>query len=112
MLDDARGALAGIDPGIDSALDRLEEMVGLLATHYPQVPLFLDLAELRGYRYKTGLLYAAFAPGLGRELARGGRYDNVGAAFGRPRPATGFSADLNLLAALGRFDGHQSVTPF
>ncbi|MES1945860.1 histidyl-tRNA synthetase 2 [Salinisphaera sp. C84B14] len=105
VLDDARGALAGIDPGIDSALDRLEEMVGLLATHYPQVPLFLDLAELRGYRYKTGLLYAAFAPGLGRELARGGRYDNVGAAFGRPRPATGFSADLNLLAALGRFDG-------
>ncbi|MES1940145.1 histidyl-tRNA synthetase 2 [Salinisphaera sp. T5B8] len=104
VLADAREALAGIDPGIDSALDRLDEMVALLANHYPQVPLFLDLAELRGYRYKTGLLYAAFAPGLGRELARGGRYDNVGAAFGRPRPATGFSADLNLLAALGRFD--------
>ena len=105
VLADARDALAGIDPGIDAALDRLGEMIELLANHYPQVPLFLDLAELRGYRYKTGLLYAAFAPGLGRELARGGRYDNVGTAFGRPRPATGFSADLNLLAALGHFDG-------
>lgn len=104
VLAEARESLSGIDDEIDAALERLAEMVDLLATHYPQVPLFLDLAELRGYRYKTGLLYAAFAPGLGRELARGGRYDNVGAAFGRPRPATGFSADLNLLAALGRFD--------
>ena len=105
VLAQARDALAGIDAEIDAALERLGEMIDLLATHYPQVPLFLDLAELRGYRYKTGLLYAAFAPGLGRELARGGRYDNVGTAFGRPRPATGFSADLNLLAALGHFDG-------
>ena len=104
VLAQARDALAGIDAEIDAALERLGEMIDLLATHYPQVPLFLDLAELRGYRYKTGLLYAAFAPGLGRELARGGRYDDVGATFGRPRPATGFSADLNLLAALGRFD--------
>ncbi|MBO9470315.1 ATP phosphoribosyltransferase regulatory subunit [Endozoicomonas sp. G2_2] len=103
VLAQARDALAGIDAEIDAALERLGEMIDLLATHYPQVPLFLDLAELRGYRYKTGLLYAAFAPGLGRELARGGRYDDVGATFGRPRPATGFSADLNLLAALGRF---------
>ena len=104
VLEDADAALAGIDPEIDAALERLDEMVELLTTHYPDVPIYLDLAELRGYRYKTGLLYAAFAPGLGRELARGGRYDNVGAAFGRSRSATGFSADLNVLAALGRFD--------
>ncbi|GAB3679187.1 ATP phosphoribosyltransferase regulatory subunit [Salinisphaera aquimarina] len=104
VLADARASLAGIDAEIDAALTRLDEMVALLAAHYPDMPVFLDLAELRGYRYKTGLLYAAFAPGLGRELARGGRYDDVGAAFGRPRPATGFSADLNLLAALGSFD--------
>ena len=100
----ARAALGGLDPAIDEAFDRVRSMIELLQLHYPAVPIFVDLAELRGYRYKTGLLFAAFAPGLGRELARGGRYDDVGAAFGRPRPATGFSADLNLLAALGDFD--------
>lgn len=99
----AREALGGLDAAIDAALDETAAMIALIRTHYPDMPLFLDLAELRGYRYKTGLLFAAFAPGLGRELARGGRYDDVGSAFGRPRPATGFSADLNLLAALGEF---------
>ncbi|ROO37469.1 ATP phosphoribosyltransferase regulatory subunit [Salinisphaera orenii] len=107
VLEHARAELGGIDDTIDAAIGRLDDMVSLLASHYPQIPLFLDLAELRGYRYKTGLLYAAFAPGLGRELARGGRYDEVGASFGRARPATGFSADLNLLAALGRFEGEE-----
>ncbi|WP_423820993.1 ATP phosphoribosyltransferase regulatory subunit [Salinisphaera sp. SPP-AMP-43] len=105
ILADARTALGGIDRIIDDALDEMTDMVALIQAHYPDMPLFLDLAELRGYRYKTGLLFAAFAPGLGRELARGGRYDDVGSAFGRPRPATGFSADLNLLAALGDFVG-------
>lgn len=103
VLDDARAALGGIDQGIDDALIEVTDMVALIEAHYPDMPLFVDLAELRGYRYKTGLLFAAFAPGLGRELARGGRYDDVGSAFGRPRPATGFSADLNLLAGLGDF---------
>lgn len=104
MLDEASKVLGGIDPEIDAALSSLAEIVDLLTTHYPDMPIHLDLAEVRGYRYKTGLLFAAFAPGLGRELARGGRYDNVGEAFGRCRPATGFSADLNLLAALGHFE--------
>lgn len=103
VMQDARALLAGIDTTIDQALDTLQAMVTRIQAHYPDVPLFLDLAELRGYRYKTGLLYAAFAPGLGRELARGGRYDNLGSVFGRPRPATGFSADLNVLAVLGDF---------
>lgn len=109
ILDEARSTLGDIDRVIDDALDEISNMVVLIQAHYPDMPLFLDLAELRGYRYKTGLLFAAFAPGLGRELARGGRYDDVGSAFGRPRPATGFSADLNLLAALGDFtDDRQS----
>lgn len=98
---DAAAELAAVDPAIERALAELREMSGRLARHYPDVPLYIDLAELRGYRYKTGMVFAAFAPGHGRELARGGRYDNVGAAFGRARAATGFSADLNLLAALG-----------
>lgn len=104
VLDAARAELGGIDAALDAALDETAAMVASIGAHYPELPLFVDLAELRGYRYKTGLLFAAFAPGLGRELARGGRYDNVGSAFGRPRPATGFSADLNLLAVLGTFE--------
>lgn len=103
ILDAAEQRLGGIDPAIDAALASLRDMVALLQTHYPNVDVVLDLSELRGYRYKTGLLYAAFAPGVGRELARGGRYDDIGAVFGHARPATGFSADLNLLAELGSF---------
>jgi ATP phosphoribosyltransferase regulatory subunit len=57
---------------------------------------------LRGYHYHTGVVFAAFVPTIGREIARGGRYDNIGAVFGRARPATGFSADLKLLALQGK----------
>ncbi len=58
-----------------------------------------DLGELRGYRYHSGVVFAAYAPGWTTAVARGGRYDQVGAAFGRSRPATGFSMDLRELAA-------------
>jgi ATP phosphoribosyltransferase regulatory subunit len=59
-----------------------------------------DLAELRGYHYHTGVVFAAYAEGRPNALAQGGRYDEIGKAFGRARPATGFSADLRDLAAL------------
>jgi ATP phosphoribosyltransferase regulatory subunit len=62
--------------------------------------MHFDLAELRGYRYQSGVVFAAFAPGHGQEIARGGRYDEIGRLFGRPRPATGFSSDLKTLMAL------------
>lgn len=58
-----------------------------------------DLAELRGYRYHSGVVFAAYAEGVPNALALGGRYDEVGKAFGRARPATGFSMDLRELAA-------------
>ena len=59
-----------------------------------------DLAELRGYRYHSGMVFAAYAEGAPNALALGGRYDEVGKAFGRARPATGFSMDLRELAAV------------
>ena len=59
-----------------------------------------DLAELRGYRYHSGVVFAAYLEGQAYAIGRGGRYDEVGKAFGRARPATGFSADLRELAAL------------
>ena len=58
-----------------------------------------DLAELRGYHYHSGVVFAAYADGWPNALALGGRYDEVGKAFGRARPATGFSADLRALAS-------------
>jgi ATP phosphoribosyltransferase regulatory subunit len=59
-----------------------------------------DLAELRGYHYHSGVVFAAYAQGQPYAIGRGGRYDEVGKAFGRARPATGFSVDLRELAQL------------
>ncbi len=94
----ARSALGGLDPRVDASLDVLERVIRALADSHPEVRAHVDLAELRGYRYHTGMLFAALDPS-GTQLARGGRYDAVGAAFGRARPATGFSGDLERLAA-------------
>ena len=76
------------------ALDHIQAVATGVQQHYPQVMIHFDLSELRGYDYHTGLVFAAFLPGHGREIARGGRYDDIGAAFGVARPATGFSTDL------------------
>jgi ATP phosphoribosyltransferase regulatory subunit len=63
------------------------------------VPASFDLAELRGYHYHSGVVFDAYCEGVAGAVARGGRYDEVGKAFGRARPATGFSIDLRSLAA-------------
>jgi len=68
------------------------------------VPVSFDLAELRGYHYHSGVVFDAYCEGVGGAasfpVARGGRYDEVGKAFGRSRPATGFSIDLRSLSSL------------
>ena len=63
-----------------------------------RIPAGFDLAELRGYHYHSGVVFDAYCGGLSGAVARGGRYDEVGRAFGRARPATGFSIDLRSLA--------------
>jgi ATP phosphoribosyltransferase regulatory subunit len=63
------------------------------------VNVSFDLADLRGYAYYTGARFAIYAPGASDALARGGRYDEVGAVFGRNRPAAGFSLDLKALVS-------------
>jgi ATP phosphoribosyltransferase regulatory subunit len=65
------------------------------------VGIAIDLADARGYRYHNGAIFAAYVDGLPNAVGRGGRYDGVGAAFGRKRPATGFSLDLRELAGCG-----------
>lgn len=79
---------------IKQALTDLEQLLLAVSARHPDVTLFIDLGELRGYHYHTGIVFAAYVPGQTTELAKGGRYDHVGEAFGRARPATGFSADL------------------
>lgn len=103
VLATAAGILDVGNPVISAALNDLQSVAGKLQRDYPALTVSFDLAELRGYHYHTGMVFAAFVPTVGREIARGGRYDNIGAVFGRARPATGFSADLKVLVSL--FDG-------
>jgi ATP phosphoribosyltransferase regulatory subunit len=65
-----------------------------------KVPISFDLAELRGYHYHSGVVFDAYCAGVTGPVARGGRYDEVGKAFGRARPATGFSIDLRSVAGV------------
>jgi len=81
-------------PGVREALQNLK----WLASHAPGVRVSFDLADLRGYAYYSGARFAIY--GQGAELARGGRYDEVGAVFGRNRPAAGFSLDLKELVSV------------
>lgn len=97
VLDTAAEVLRNAGPDVLNALANLRQIATLAAQRLPGTPLYYDLAELRGYHYKTGVVFAAFVPGCGQEVARGGRYDDIGAVFGSARPATGFSADLKLL---------------
>jgi ATP phosphoribosyltransferase regulatory subunit len=66
------------------------------------IPVSFDLAELRGYHYHSGAVFDAYCDGVSGTVARGGRYDEVGKAFGRPRAATGFSIELRSLAAAAK----------
>ena len=85
---------------IDQALADLERLVLAAAKLSVNLELSIDLADLRGYQYHSGVMFAAYVDQLPQPIARGGRYDHVGQAFGRPRPATGFSLDLLTLANL------------
>lgn len=102
VLDKALAVFANANDQVKQALEDLKAIADNLARTFPSLPLSFDLSELRGYHYHTGIVFAAFVPSVGREIARGGRYDNIGAVFGRARPATGFSADLKLLATLSK----------
>ncbi len=83
------------DAEVLAALDELETLARQLA----DLPISFDLADLRGYHYHSGVVFAAYGGNSPVALALGGRYDSVGRAFGRGRPATGFSLDLRELAA-------------
>ena len=102
VLARARSVLPALPP-IVRALDQLEALCAspLLTSHSGQdVRLTIDLGDARGYRYHSGVIFAAYVEGQPNAIGRGGRYDNVGESFGRARPATGFSLELRELAGL------------
>ncbi len=97
-----------LDDSVHPAIEQLEKIAAVAEQQQWGVEFHFDLAELRGYDYHTGVLFAAYIPEQGDAVAAGGRYDNVGEVFGRARPATGFSGDLKNLV---RRDGLQNYPP-
>lgn len=94
---------------VKAALDELERLCAAVAA-LPNAPqLNLDLSDLKGYQYHSGVMFAAYVEGLPVAIARGGRYDMVGKAFGRSRPATGFSLDIMTLARVSKKDSRKTA---
>jgi ATP phosphoribosyltransferase regulatory subunit len=94
---------------IDLALQDLERLVVVSENLSNGLELSIDLSDLRGYQYHSGVMFAAYVEKLPQPIARGGRYDHVGQAFGRSRPATGFSLDLLTLANLSQLNVRKMV---
>lgn len=93
----AATALQDASQDVVTALTEMQQIASSLQQRLPDLDLHYDLAELRGYHYHTGVVFAAFVPGQGQAIAQGGRYDGIGKVFGNARPATGFSSDLRTL---------------
>ena len=87
-------------PLIHAALDDLQWLTSHVSAAHPEVSVAFDLADIGGNGYYSGARFTAYMAGSTNAVARGGRYDEVGAVFGRNRPAVGFSLDLKELAVL------------
>jgi ATP phosphoribosyltransferase regulatory subunit len=94
---------------VKAALDELERLCVAVADLPNSPQLNLDLSDLKGYQYHSGVMFAAYVEGLPVAIARGGRYDMVGKAFGRSRPATGFSLDIMTLARISKKDSRKTA---
>ncbi len=89
-------------PLVTAALDELGWLANHLRTAYPGLRIGFDLSDMSGYAYYSGARFAVYGSAAPEALARGGRYDEVGAVFGRNRPAVGFSLDLKALAEIAK----------
>jgi ATP phosphoribosyltransferase regulatory subunit len=101
--------LLPVQPLISAALDDLQALAAHLRSTYPALKVGFDLADLSGYAYYSGARFAVYADGCTEALVRGGRYDDVGAVFGRRRAAVGFSADLRTVVTRVPFDGRRAA---
>ncbi len=87
---------------IRQALDDLQWLARHVAAAHPGVQVGFDLADMSGYAYYSGARFGIYTAAAGDAVVRGGRYDEVGAVFGRNRPAVGFSLDLKALVQCAR----------
>lgn len=92
-------------PEIGRALDDLEYLAGQVEG----AEVMIDLADLRGYAYHSGVMFSAYVDGVPNAVARGGRYDQIGQAYGRARAATGFSLDLREVARVSPVEARSSA---
>lgn len=100
VLAKAKKQWKGISDAALLAIAELEQVAAQISSRYPAISIHIDLAELPGYHYHNGIVFAAYVEGAGAAVANGGRYDAVGEVFGRARPATGFNADLKTILFL------------
>jgi ATP phosphoribosyltransferase regulatory subunit len=105
VLDEAQKVLPP-----SAALDQALADLRWLSAHLDNTQVSFDLADLRGYAYYSGARFSIYAPSASDALVRGGRYDEVGAVFGRNRPAVGFSLDIKaLVSAVGARPLHAAI---
>jgi ATP phosphoribosyltransferase regulatory subunit len=104
VINTLRELVAPLSADAVEAVDNLQQIVTQITHAYPEVNIYIDLSELRGYNYHTGVVFAAYQTGGSEPLASGGRYDEIGEVFGRARPATGFSVNLLKVAELEGFE--------
>lgn len=99
-LEKAKTVLSSAPKSVLAAIENLQQLAQYISDRSPDTVLYFDLSELSTYNYHSGLVFSALTPGLGRAIAKGGRYDHVGEVFGRARPATGFHVELKTLSEL------------
>jgi ATP phosphoribosyltransferase regulatory subunit len=97
VLAKAQQLLKDAPEAVQQALATLTTVASLVNQRLPELAMNFDLAELRGYHYHTGVVFAAYQRGTAQAIAMGGRYDDIGEDFGHAQPATGFSLDLKTL---------------
>ncbi len=107
VLDDALCTFKKFFPDVKKYLDEVKTLTDSISDK-SDLSINIDLSELRGYNYHTGMVYTAFVPDEGKGVAFGGRYDDIGSAFGRARPATGFSTDVKQLLDLQNIKENRS----
>ncbi len=103
-FDAAQALMENCGPEVRRQLQEFNSLVRLLMDYLPSLTVSIDFLELRGINYHTGAVFSVYCDQYAHAIAKGGRYDDVGQAFGRARPATGFSADLKQCLNFSKLD--------